>query len=161
MAGNAHHYRLRTVWTGAGAQGTRDYEAYGRGFRAEVDGKPPLLGSADPSFRGDAARHNPEDWMLAAVASCHMLSYLALCARRRLQVLAYEDDSEATLVLTSDGGGAFDGFTLRPVVTIAHDGDAALALRLHEQAHAICFIARSCSVPIDVQPVVHHGKRPG
>jgi len=156
MAGNAHHYRLRTVWTGAGAHGTRDYGEYGRDFRAEVGGKPALLGSADPAFRGDAMRHNPEDWMLAAVASCHMLSYLALCARRRLQVLAYEDESEATLVLTPDGGGAFDGFTLRPVVTIAQDADAALASRLHEQAHALCFIARSCAVPIDVQPVIRH-----
>ena len=156
MAGDSHHYRLRTVWTGAGAQGTRDYDAYGRDFRAEVDGKPPLLGSADPAFRGDAACHNPEDWMLAAVASCHMLSYLALCARRRLQVLAYEDDSEANLVLTPDGGGAFDRFVLRPVVTIAPDADATLALRLHEQAHGICFIARSCSVPIDVAAVIRH-----
>lgn len=156
MASDAHQYRLRTVWTGADAQGTRDYDAYGRHFRAEVDGKPPLPGSADPAFRGDPARHNPEDWMLAAVASCHMLSYLALCARRRLQVLAYEDDSEATLVLTPDGGGAFDRFVLRPVVTIAAGADAALAARLHERAHALCFIARSCAVPIEVVPAIRH-----
>jgi organic hydroperoxide reductase OsmC/OhrA len=157
MASNAHRYRLRTVWTGAGDHGTRDYEAYARDFRAEVAGKPPLQGSADPVFRDDASRHNPEDWMLMAVASCHMLFYLALCAKRRLQVLAYEDDSEATLVLTPEGG-AFTGFTLRPVVTLAQDADAALALRLHEQAHERCFVARSCAVPIDVQPVIHHAQ---
>lgn len=154
MASEPHHYRMRTVWTGAGAHGTRDYAVYGRDFQAEVAGKPPLQGSADPAFRGDPARHNPEDWMLAAVASCHMLSYLALCARHRLQVLAYEDDSAATLVPTPDGGGAFEAFELHPRVTIAADADAALATQLHQRAHALCFIARSLAVPVHVHPQV-------
>src|SRR5207247_1062352 len=79
---------------------------------------PDLLGSADPHFRGDASLANPEELLLAALSSCHMLSYLALCARAGLRVVAYDDAADGALELSPDGGRIRE-VTLRPRVTIA------------------------------------------
>lgn len=154
MAGPKQHtYTVDLTWEGNRGTGTAEYTGYGREHRVAIAGKPDLPVSADPAFRGDAGRHNPEDLLLAAVASCHMLSYLALCARQRIAVTSYTDSASGTLALRPDGGG-FTEISLRPRVTIAHGGDAALAVALHDRAHALCFIANSCSFPIHHQAEV-------
>jgi organic hydroperoxide reductase OsmC/OhrA len=143
-----HGFTARLVWEGNTGQGTADYAGYGRGFRIEVDGKPDLGGSAAPMFRGEAGRHNPEDLFLASLAACHMLFYLALCARHGLRVLAYQDEVRGVLSLRPDGGGRFETITLCPRVALAPGGDEALALQLHQVAHERCFIANSCGVAV-------------
>lgn len=153
----AHEHAARLRWTGNTGGGTSSYATYGRGYEIEVEGKPALLGTADPAFRGDPARHNPEDHFLAALSGCHMLSYLALCARRGVRVTEYTDDVRGTLELDGRGGGRFREVTLRPAVTVADAATAELARRLHETAHELCFIAGSCRVPIRVLPVVRAG----
>lgn len=159
--GNAHRYSATLHWDGNRGTGTARYAGYGRDFRLQVEGKPALAGSADPAFRGDPARHNPEDLMLGAIASCHMLTYLALCAARGVVVVAYQDTVQATLRVDPDGGGRFDAIVLRPRAQVAPGTDLALAAALHERAHALCFIANSCSVPIAHAPeiVVAEGGR--
>ena len=147
----SHDYRSHIVWDGNLGDGTASYATYGRQYRVVVAGKPDLNGSANPVFRGEAGKHDPEDLFLAAIAACHMLSYLALCARDGIRVVAYEDDASGTLVLDASGGGRFEQVTLRPAVTIA-DGDPERAAQLHHKAHEQCFIANSCSVPIRVEP---------
>lgn len=154
-----HRYATRIIWTGDRGSGTSSYTSYGRDYRVLVDGKPELLGSADVAFRGEPDRHNPEDLFLAAVAACHMLSYLSLCARQGVRVLSYEDEASGTLVLHPEGGGRFDAIVLNPVVVIAEGSDEALALRLHDEAHRRCFIANSCSVPIRHRPTVRTAAR--
>jgi organic hydroperoxide reductase OsmC/OhrA len=143
-----HHYSAELVWTGNHGDGTADYERYGRDYAVRMVGKPELPGSADPVFRGDATRHNPEDLLLAAVTSCHMLSYLALCARSRICVLAYSDRAEAVMETTPDGGGRFTSATLHPRVVVRDAAQRERALALHDKAHAHCFIASSCNFPI-------------
>ena len=152
----SHEYRARVVWDGTLGAGTATWAGYSRDHRVHIDGKPDLLGSANPIFRGDPGRHDPEDLFLSAIASCHMLAYLALCARNGVKVVAYEDEAEGTLVLDPRGGGRFEQVTLRPVVTVAA-GDPALAVSLHDVAHAQCFIASSCRVPIRHEPRVQEG----
>jgi len=148
MPGKEHEYVARLTWDGNRGDGTASYEGYGRGYRVHSEGKPDLVGSADPMFRGDGAVHNPEDLFLAAISSCHMLSYLALCARRGVRVLVYTDEARGTLRFDGTGGGRFVEVTLSPRVTIAGDSDLALAQQLHEPAHQTCYVASSCSVPI-------------
>jgi organic hydroperoxide reductase OsmC/OhrA len=149
-----HEYATRIVWEGNLGQGTTSYATYGRGYRISVAGKPDLTGTADPAFRGERDKHNPEDLFLAAVSACHMLSYLALCARHGVHVAAYEDDATGTLKLDATGGGRFEAIALHPKVTVARAADATLATSLHAQAHELCFIARSCAVPIRHFPTV-------
>jgi organic hydroperoxide reductase OsmC/OhrA len=153
MATNAHLYEARLTWTGNTGAGTSGYERYSRAYRVAIEGKPELRGSASAAFRGDPAIHNPEDHFLAAISGCHMLSYLALCARRGVNVVAYEDNARGLLRL-SGGSGAFEQVTLHPVVTIQDRALEALAMELHDEAAECCFIANSCSVRIGHRPEV-------
>jgi organic hydroperoxide reductase OsmC/OhrA len=98
--------------------------------------------------------HNPEELMLAALASCHMLTYLALCARAGIVVVAYEDEAAATLELAPGGGGELVEATLRPRVRLVAGSDPAAARALHARAAAQCFLARSVRFPVRHQPVV-------
>jgi organic hydroperoxide reductase OsmC/OhrA len=156
-----HHYQANLVWTGAEHGTTDSYQSYSREFTARIDGKPTLVGSADPTFRGDAEHHNPEDLLLIALSACHMLSYLALCARRGVRVLAYADDAAGTMALV-DGKIRFTEAVLHPRVVIAPGEDNGedrtrlreKALALHPQAHAECFIASSVAFPVRSEPTI-------
>jgi len=148
-------YASRLVWDGNRGDGTAGYEAYGREYRILVEAKPPLAGSADEAFRGDPQTHNPEDLFLGSLAACHMLFYLALCARAGVRVVAYEDAPSARLALEADGGGRLEEVVLRPAVAVlGAERDAERALALHATAHERCFLARSCRVPIRHEPRV-------
>jgi organic hydroperoxide reductase OsmC/OhrA len=141
-----HHFAAHLVWTGAARGTTTSYDSYGRDYRVEVEGKPPLEGSSDPKFRGDATKHNPEDLLVASLSACHMLSYLAECARAGIEVTAYEDQASGLMAI-KDGRMRFTEVTLAPRVAIAA-GDLEKAKALHENAHAACFIANSVNFPV-------------
>jgi organic hydroperoxide reductase OsmC/OhrA len=147
-----HHFAARVVWSGAAEGGTRAYEAYSRKYRVEIEGKPALTGSAAPTFKGDAGKHNPEDLLVAALSGCHLLSYLALCARAGIEVVRYEDQASGLMAI-KDGRMRFTEVTLAPQVTIAA-GDLDQAIALHEAAHSQCFIASSVNFPVLNMPTV-------
>ncbi|MEM1029706.1 MAG: OsmC family protein [Myxococcota bacterium] len=149
--GPRHHFACRLVWTGHGP--TTNYRSYSREVRIDFDGKPSLAGSAAPAFRGDGARHNPEDLLVAALSSCHCLSYLAVCARAGIDVAAYDDEASGTLAL-HEGVLRFERVVLRPRVSLRGDGDAVRAERFHDEAHAGCFIARSMNFPVFYHPSI-------
>jgi organic hydroperoxide reductase OsmC/OhrA len=147
-----HHYEARLIWTGATQGPTSSYEAYSRDYRAEVAGKPPIEGSSDPAFRGDASRYDPENLLVVSLSACHMLSYLHLCASAGIEVVAYEDRPRGTMVI-KDRKMRFVDVLLEPRVTIGK-GDRDKAIALHEEAHAQCFIASSVNFPVRHQPTV-------
>ncbi|MCB1009144.1 MAG: OsmC family protein [Acidobacteria bacterium] len=148
MSERDHAYRARLVWDGNLGDGTAKYETYGRQHRLLFAGKPGIEATADPAFRGDPARLNPEDLLVGALASCHMLSYLALCARSRIRVLAYEDDAHGVMREDGRGGGRFEWVELRPRVRVSGPADVERATRLHDKAHELCFISSSCNFPV-------------
>ncbi len=152
--GSPHRYVTRLVWEGNLGKGTSEYGGYSRRFRVSLDNKPDLSGSADPAFRGEADRHNPEDLLVASLSSCHMLAYLALCARKGVTVVGYTDEAHGVMNVFPDGGGRFESVTLHPRVTIADPAMQDLAVDLHEHAHAVCFIAGSCNFPVRNSPTV-------
>lgn len=148
-----HGYAAKVTWTGAAKGPVRDYASYSREYRIEVAGKPPMTGSADPMFGGDPALYNPEDMLVAALSTCHMLTYLALCARAGIEVLSYEDEAGGTMRLVRDGGH-FTEAVLRPRVRVAPGSDLARAAALHEEAHKHCFIANSVNFPVRNEPEI-------
>lgn len=154
MTTSTHEYEAKLVWEGNTGEGTASYTSYGRRYRVLIDGKPDLVGTADPAFRGEADLHNPEDLFLASLSACHMLTYLALCAKRKIRVLDYADDARGTMVTNLAGGGKFEEVTLRPRVTVQGTEHIELATQLHDTAHDLCFIAASCSIPIRHEPTV-------
>ena len=151
MAKN-HHYKATIRWVGNKGSGTSAYDAYGRDWDLVTEGMDILHGSADPAFRGDAAKHNPEDLLVAALSSCHMLWYLHFCADAGIVATSYEDDAEGEMVMERGGAGQFVSVTLRPRVGLAPGSDAEKALSLHEKAHELCFIARSVNFPVTCEP---------
>ncbi len=136
------------------ATGRRATPATAANTTSRSRGSPRWRETADPLFRGDAAKHNPEDLFLTSVAACHMLFFLSLSAGSGVRVLAYEDSVRGTMRLEPGGGGRFEEVRLNPVVTIADPSQAPLTEALHDEAHRRCFIASSCSVPIRHSPTV-------
>ena len=148
MASKEHHYRLEVSWTGNTGAGTADYRSYRRDHEVRAAGKPVLLGSSDPSFRGDPSRYNPEELLLASLSQCHMLWYLHLCAVGGVVVTGYDDHPEGTLREDDDGGGRFVGVVLRPSVEVSEASMVQAAGGLHDEAHRLCFIANSVNFPV-------------
>ncbi len=152
-----HEYEITLRWTGNLGTGTSDYRSYGRDHEVSSPGKTAVMPlSSDPHFRGDASRYNPEELLLAALSSCHMLSYLHLCAINKIVVTGYEDDAVGTMP-EDDLSARFTEVTLRPQVTISAESDAAKAMELHEEAGRLCFIARSVNFPVLHKPVISNG----
>ncbi|MDT0164440.1 OsmC family protein [Actinotalea sp. AC32] len=158
--GLVHTYSADVIWTGAGDAGTASYTSYSRDHEVRIGDKPPLLGSADPAFRGDANRYSPEELLVAALAQCHMLWFLHLASADDVVVIGYADRPTGRMRVEGAGHGQFTDVVLHPSVTLAHaarpDGravtDAELAT-LHSRAHEHCFIARSVNFPVRVAPV--------
>ena len=161
MSEKLHRAALNLHWTGNRGAGTAAYRAYSRAHRITAAGKLPIEGSSDPAFRGDPARWNPEELLLASVAACHQLWYLHLCAEAGVVVTSYEDAPDATWQEEADGGGRVVAATLRPRVGIAAGSDPARAASLHDAAHEKCFIARSVNFPIAHEPTIHVGEQAG
>jgi organic hydroperoxide reductase OsmC/OhrA len=152
-----HRYELTLAWTGNRGSGTSGYRDYGRDHRVRADGRPVLEGSADPAFRGDKTRWNPELELVAALSQCHMLSYLHVCTTAGVVVTGYEDAAYGLMAETDDDGGHFTEVVLRPRVTVADAAMADQALALHEEASAKCFIASSVNFPVKHEPTVTAG----
>jgi organic hydroperoxide reductase OsmC/OhrA len=135
-------------WTGDLGTGTSGYRAYKRDHEISAPGKPVIPGSSDPTFRGDPARYNPEEMLVATLSTCHMLWYLHLCAEAGIVVTAYTDEPRGWMSEAEDGGGSFTEVALRPRVRVTSGADPEKAKELHERAHHLCFIARSVNFPV-------------
>ena len=148
----AHEYTARVVWTGNRGEGTAHYRAYDRTWDIAVPGKPVVHCSNDPLLGGDPGKMNPEDLLLSALSACHMLWYLHYASDAGLRVLGYEDSPLGQGELGPGGAGRFVKATLRPRVTLLAGSDLAAAEAIHHRIHAVCFIARSVSFPVDYEP---------
>ncbi|WP_426763133.1 OsmC family protein [Pseudarthrobacter sp. 1G09] len=153
MGLHEHKYALTVQWTGNRGEGTSSYRGYSRDHDVAIPGLPVLKGSADPTFHGDRERYNPEQLLLAALAQCHMLSYLHVAVKHGVVVTDYRDDATGEMVLNRDGSGQFQSVTLHPQVTVADPRQVELAASLHHEANQVCFIARSVNFPVGHEPV--------
>jgi organic hydroperoxide reductase OsmC/OhrA len=147
-----HNYKLTIKWTGNNGAGTSGYRAYERSHSILIDGKIEIPASSDPAFRGDKTKHNPEELLVAALSSCHMLSFLHECVKAGVVVTDYVDHATGTMAETSDGGGHFTEVTLNPIVTVAENSMLEKANELHEKASELCFIANSVNFPVHHRP---------
>jgi len=148
-----HHYKIDMIWTGNLGEGTKTYRGYERSHEYRIAGKPVLAGSSDPAFRGDPSKHNPEDLMVCSLSSCHMLTYLHLCALAGVVVIAYEDHATGTMAELPNNGGHFTEVVLHPVVTVTDVSMIEKANSLHHQANELCFVAASVNFPVKHEPI--------
>ncbi len=130
---------------------------YSRRHEIRFDGGAVLAGSASPDVvpppLSDPVAADPEELLVAAVASCHMLWFLDLVRRAGHDLLSYADEAEGELGRNAAGKTAIVRITLRPELAFAGTGpDAAEIARLHHEAHERCFIANSLNSEIVVEP---------
>jgi organic hydroperoxide reductase OsmC/OhrA len=149
-----HTYDCVVTWTGNRGSGTGSYRGYDRAHDVAGDARATILGSADPAFRGEEARWNPEQLLVAALSQCHMLWYLHLAAEAGVVVTGYVDRAAGTMVEESDGSGQFAEVVLRPEVIVSQPAMVELARKLHDRASVKCFIARSVNFPVRYEPAV-------
>jgi len=145
-----HHFEVHASWRSDGGGMPPG------NHRLEFEGKAPIEASAAPQYKGDPSRSNPEELFVASLASCQMLSYLALAARGGVTVLAYDDRAQGTLTI-ADKKMRFTEVVLRPRITIAAGSDEAKARALVHAAHEACFIANSVACEVRAEPEIFVG----
>lgn len=147
----AHGYPFSITWNGDTLA-----DSYSRDAIATAPAKSSIPVSSAAEYAGDGTRWNPEDLLGAALATCHMLTFLALCAKTRTQVLAYEDHAESILD-TVDKVTSVVGIHLHPAIRVGKGTDPAKVGELFEKAHKYCFVANSIKSRVVLDPVISAG----
>lgn len=146
-----HHASI--VWKRTSADFT--YDSYNRAHEVRFkNGAIILPASSAPAFRGDADRVDPEEAFVASLSNCHMLTFLAICARKRITVDAYEDDAVGYLEKNESGKLAITRVTLTPRVRFAPgtEMNEKILADIHHKSHEECFIANSVKTNVSVAP---------
>lgn len=143
-----HVYPLSIRWQGNTAQ-----PGFTRNAVASADGKVDLSLSAGSGDAADVTHWNPEDLLGASLAQCHLLTFLALCAKARVEVLSYEDHVSVELD-TVDKVTRVTRIVLSPTLTVAPGTDPAKVVTLFEKAHKYCFIGNSLTAQVVMFPTV-------
>lgn len=142
---------MSCAWQGSTGGG---YDGYDRSHQATA---PPAAAtlqlSSDPAFRGDPDLLNPEQLLVVAAASCQLLSFLAVAARARIDVVDYRDEAEGEMP-EDERPMRITRITLRPRITVRGDVDEGRVRHLVDVGHRECFIANSLTTDVVVEPVV-------
>ncbi len=150
MSGRTHTYRVDVEWTGNDGEGAKRYAGYRRDHVIRAEGNPDIPGSSDPNFRGDPARWNPEELLVASLSACHKLWVLHLASVAGVVITDYLDRAEGVMEEDGAGSGRFTRVTLRPEITLSA-GDPSKLDAIHHEAHEKCFIANSVNFPVIVE----------
>jgi organic hydroperoxide reductase OsmC/OhrA len=150
-APHVHRYTASCRWRGSTGAG---YAAYDRAHEVEaVPAETTLSLSGDPAFGGDPTFLNPEQLLVMAASSCQLLSFLAVAARARIDVVDYQDSAEGEMP-EEDLPMRITRIRLRPRITVRGDVDEARIRHLVDVAHRECFIANSLKTKVVVEPAV-------
>ncbi len=147
----AHHYPLTLSWSGNTLA-----DPYGRDAVAGAEGKTPISVSSAAEYAGNALRWNPEDLLGTALATCHMLTFLALCAKARVEILGYDDPAESVLD-TVDKVTSITEIHLNPTIRVAPGTSVEKVVELFGKAHKYCFVANSIKTKVLMRPTVVEG----
>lgn len=130
---------------------------FSRAHRWQFDGGVTVPASSSPLVvpvpLSDPAAVDPEEALVAALASCHMMSFLHLASRKALDVASYVDRAEGKTGRRADGKTAMLSVVLRPQIEFVGEADPALVGELHHEAHELCYIANSVNFPVTVEPL--------
>jgi len=145
-------YRVTVAWRRESEDFT--YASYNRNHVWRVGEKTAIEASAAPEYKGDGERIDPEEALVASLSSCHMLTFLAIAARKRLGVESYEDDATGHMAKNASGKFWISHVTLRPRIVFV-DGVSVSREQLdemHHLSHEDCFIANSVKTEVTVEP---------
>jgi organic hydroperoxide reductase OsmC/OhrA len=145
-----HRYSVRCRWSGATGAG---YDSYDRNHVASSQATTRLTLSSDPAFRGDPNQWNPEQLVVLAASSCQLLSFLAVAARARLDVLSYEDEAEGEMP-EDDRPMRLTRIVLRPQIVVGPPAREDRVRHLVDVAHRECYIANSLLTVVEVEAII-------
>ena len=127
------------------------YASYGRDHTWRFEGGTLVNASAAPGYKGSPDLVDPEEAFVASLSSCHMLTFLALAAKKKLVVDRYTDRAVGHLEKNAEGRLAVARVVLSPVIEFAGPKPTAAQLaELHDSAHHHCFIANSVTTEVSV-----------
>jgi organic hydroperoxide reductase OsmC/OhrA len=149
-----HTFETTLVWPADEKQPKPPEAEFSRNNVLQAPGKAPVPGSSPAVFGGDASRYNPEELLMLSLSECHMLTYLAIAAKKRIAVLRYEDRVTGTLGAGPTGKTQMIDVLLRPRVTVVKGTDLAAVSAMHEKAHANCFMANSVNFTVRNEPEI-------
>ena len=151
-----HRYEATVEWR-AGQGEPFSSRRYSRAHRWRFDGGVEVPASSSPLVvpvpMSETGAVDPEEALVAALASCHMLFFLDLASRKSLDIASYVDTAVAEVGQREDGRTAMLSVVLHPQVEFVGDADPALIEQLHHKAHELCYIANSVNFPVTVEPV--------
>jgi organic hydroperoxide reductase OsmC/OhrA len=147
-----HEFPLTLRWEGSTAAAE-----YPRNAVAGTSGKQDIAVSAASSYGGDDSRWNPEDLFGASLATCHMLTFLSLAKKVRLDVRGYEDHVTVTLD-TVEKVTRITKVRLAPTIRVAPGTDATKVREMFEKAHKYCFIGLSIHSEVLMEPVIEEAR---
>lgn len=157
-----HMFRMHLEWEpnspSKNDQETKDPNAYSKNYKLQgITDKPFIMGSSASAFQGDEDRYNPEELLVGALASCHMLWFLYLAKSANITILDYQDEPQGILELQGSHG-RFVEITLMPKIIILEEDKIEEAKHLQEKAHQKCYIANSVNFDVKVSPhiIVQH-----
>jgi organic hydroperoxide reductase OsmC/OhrA len=146
-----HHYRVSSRWSGSTGVGYEDYDR--THSVSTTPGTETLTLSADPAFRGNPAMLDPEELFVISASSCQLLSFLAVAARARIDVIEYVDDGEG--FMPDDVKPVrITEIVLRPRITVQGTVTEDRVRHLCEVAHRECYVANSVTTEIRVEPEI-------
>lgn len=131
------------------------YKTYGRTHSWKFEGGVVVQASAAAEYFGNKELVNPEDAFAASLASCHMLTFLAIASIKKYTLSKYEDNAVAILEKNEQSKMAVTKLYLRPKITFTGDKmpDENSINKMHHLAHSECFIAHSVLTEIIIEPV--------
>ena len=155
---DAHVFEITLRYPASGTQPMPPNANFSRDNIMRSGGKHDVAASSPSAFGGDDARYNPEELMLMSLCECHMLTYLAIAAKKQITIVGYEDRATGQLGVSEFGEFGVIGktsmqkVTLHPRVTVAKGTNLDDARAIHVKAHANCFMANSVNFPITTEP---------
>jgi organic hydroperoxide reductase OsmC/OhrA len=143
-------HKARISWTRDGKD--FGYKTYSRDHVWRFDNGVEVPASATPAYLGNPERVDPEGALVAALSSCHMLTFLALAANKGFIVDSYEDHAVGFVEKNAQGKLAVTRVELRPKIVFSgpKTPNAADMEWLHDKAHKECFIANSVTTDVRV-----------
>lgn len=151
-----HRHEVTVDWTGN--RGTGAVDGHDQSHKVSKDGRQDILCSVPVQYGGDDRRYNPEELLLASLATCHMVVYLYLCAQEGVRVVSYTDAAILKIAFSTPNKADVTQATLRPRVLVSDAEMISAANALHGRANAICLIANACRFPVHHEPTAEVAK---
>ncbi len=159
---DAHVFEITLTYPADATQAMPPNANFSRNNIMRSAAKHEVAASSPAAYGGDDTRYNPEELLLMSLSECHMLTYLAIAAKKQMTIVRYEDRATGHLGVGEFGLAgkiSMQQVTLHPRITVASATNLDEARAIHTKAHANCFIANSVNFPLTIESEIIEAAR--